>query len=240
MLKQFRTYFWTTGQPWHSIRQWVLPRILRVFHSLLMATLRLSTTGMKQSMAHLGGETGVIFICWHDDTLMPLHLFRHKNVGVMMSTSHSGQTQAAFWRLYGWPTFWGSTKKREGIKAVREVLRALRAGQSFAFTPDGPKGPRHFAHPGVIYLAANAPTVLMPMGLAASSYWRLPTWDKFFIPKPFSRVHMHIGAPLSLPEDSPRVDTELWQQRITKVIEDATEEAERQLKERTKSRAQDN
>ena len=225
----FRDYFWSQGEPWNSIRTWGLPRFLRVVHSVLMCTLRISTSGVRQADALLGQEMGVVFITWHDLTLMPLHLFRHKNIGVIMSTSHSGRIQAALWRLYGWPTTWGSTNKREGIKALREVLRLLRAGQSFAFTPDGPKGPRHQAHPGAIYLASNAPTVLMPLTVAASAYWRLPTWDRYLIPKPFAHVHVHIGDPVTVPTDIPRDEMEQWQQSVTTIINEAAAEASRQL-----------
>ncbi|HEX8551202.1 MAG TPA: lysophospholipid acyltransferase family protein [Abditibacteriaceae bacterium] len=228
----FRHYFWTRGEPWNSVRSWLAPRVLRIAHSALMCTLRVSASGVRRSDDLLGKETGVLFVTWHDLTFMPLHLFRRKNIGVMMSTSRTGQIQAAFWRLYGWPTVWGSTNKREGIKALREVLRSLRAGQSFAFTPDGPKGPRHHAHPGVIYLASNAPALLMPLGVAASKYWTLPTWDKYLIPKPFAHVHIHIGEPLALPEDIPREDTESWQTRISAIIDEASAEAARQLEKK--------
>ena len=233
-MRKFRTYFWSTGEPWNSIRSYLLPRLLRLLHSLLMVTLRISTSGVGRSNALLGKETGVVFVTWHDLTLMPLHLFRHKGIGVMMSTSHSGQIQAAFWRLYGWPTTWGSTNKREGIRALREVLRLLREGRSFAFTVDGPKGPRHQTHPGAIYLASNAPTVLLPLGVSALDAWRLPTWDKYLLPKPFSRVHVHIGAPLSVPEKLSREDNEKWQLKVTEIIDEACDEAERQL-QKTKS-----
>jgi hypothetical protein len=138
-MRKFRAYFWSTGEPWNSVRSYLLPRLLRLLHSLLMATLRISTSGVARSNALLDKETGVVFVTWHDLTLMPLHLFRHKGIGVMMSTSHSGQIQAAFWRLYGWPTTWGSTNKREGIRALREVLRLLREGRSLRLQLMAPK-----------------------------------------------------------------------------------------------------
>jgi len=228
-MSNFRHYFWTSGEPWNTIRSRGVPQLLRVVHSALMCSLRLSTSGVARAASMLDKDIGIIFVTWHDQTLMPLHLFRHRNIGTIMSTSRSGSIQAAFWNLYGWPPVYGSTKKREGIKALREVLRLLQAGQSFAFTPDGPKGPRHQAYPGVVYLASNAPTVLLPLGVAASSYWCLPTWDRYLIPKPFARVHIHIGEPISLPADIPRADNALWQERVTEIINEATAEAGRQL-----------
>jgi len=218
-----RDYYLTTGEPWRSVRSWAVPRILRAMHSALMCTLRISTSGFQHSRA-LWEEppgNGVLFVLWHDVTLMPLHLLRERNIGVMMSHSRSGQLQAAFWTLYGWPTVWGSTKKREGIRALREVLRLLRAGQSFGFTPDGPKGPRHRAQPGVIFLASHAPTKVLPMGVAAHSAWRLPTWDRHLIPKPFTHVHMHIGEPLEIPSDIPREELPHWQRFVENAIAQA-------------------
>jgi lysophospholipid acyltransferase (LPLAT)-like uncharacterized protein len=147
----------------------------------------------------------------------------------MMSASRAGQMQAAFWRLYGWPTVWGSTKKREGITALREVLRLLRTGQSFAFTPDGPKGPRHHAQPGVIYFASNAPALVIPAGIAASSYWQLPTWDRYLIPKPFARVHMHFGEALHIPEKLGRDEMEHWRQRVEAELNQANTTAQQWL-----------
>lgn len=229
----FRRYFWSQGEPWRSLRSWLVPRLLRIVHSLLMCTLRITTTGFAHCRQYADDPqgNGALFVLWHDQTLLPLHLFRHRGVGVMISTSRSGQIQAAFWNLYGWPTVWGSTKKREGIQALREMLRLLRDGQSFGFTPDGPKGPRHKAQPGVLYLATKAPAAVMPMGVAASSAWRLPTWDRYLIPKPFSRVHVHVGQALELPADIPKEDTEQWQAFIERAIDEAEAMAARALEQ---------
>lgn len=231
---RLRDYFWTQGQPWRGIRSYVVPRLLRVCHSSLMCTLRITTTGVHQARPYLEqtAPTGALFVLWHDHTFLPLHIFRHRNIGVMMSTSRAGQMQAAFWKLYGWPPVWGSTKKREGVKALREILRLVQEGQSFGFTPDGPKGPRHYAHPGVVFLSSKGPTPVLPLGVACSRFWQLPTWDRYLIPKPFARVHIHLGTPLQPPPDLDREQTEEWRQIIEAALNQANEQANRGLGEK--------
>jgi lysophospholipid acyltransferase (LPLAT)-like uncharacterized protein len=156
-------------------------------------------------------------------------VFRGRNIGVMMSTSRAGQMQAAFWNLYGWPPVWGSTRKREGIQALRNVLRLIGSGQSFGFTPDGPKGPRHHAQPGVVYLSSKGQAPVMPLAVVASHCWQLSTWDKYCIPKPFSRVHLHVGEPLQPPGELTRQETEEWRVKIEDALNEARRSAQREL-----------
>jgi lysophospholipid acyltransferase (LPLAT)-like uncharacterized protein len=234
VFKKLRDKFWLRAEPWHSFRYWLIPRLMRAVHCTLMCTLRIEISGTGPAWQHMkngreGRGCGPLFVLWHDMSFLPLHLFREQNIGVMMSTSRAGKMQAAFWSLYGWPIVWGSTDKREGIQALRKVLDGLRSGQSFAFTPDGPKGPRHQAHPGAIYLASKAPTVVLPLSVAASQAWYLPTWDRYMIPKPFARIHVHIGEPLEVPQNLSKEQTAHWQEIIAERINAADEEAQRRL-----------
>jgi hypothetical protein len=232
---KLRDYFWSKGQPWRGIRSYTVPRLLRLIHTVLMTTVRISTTGVHHTKSYYGvkGKPGALFVLWHDHTLVPLHVFQRQSITVMMSRSRAGQMQAAFWSLYGWPIVWGSTKKKEGVTALREVLRQVRDGAIIGFTPDGPKGPRRYAHPGVVYLASKGPAVVMPLAVAASDFWELPTWDKYLIPKPFSRVHIHVGTPLHVPPDLSREESEVWRVKI----EAALNESERCAREEVNKRA---
>lgn len=227
---KLRDSFWTPASPWKEVRAWFIPRFFEAWHSALCCTLKISTTGFGRGLeVALGGKEGALLVCWHDKTLMPLYVLQGNNIAGMISTSRAGQLQGAFWARYGWRIVWGSTKKRQGILALREAMRLLREGQSFAFTPDGPKGPRHKAQGGVIYMASNAPAVILPVGVAASRSWKLRTWDKHAIPKPFARVHLHMSAPLSVPANLPKGDMEKWLLVVEEALENAEREAEQRL-----------
>lgn len=230
---KLRDFFWSQDWPWRGIRSYTVPRLLRLFHAGLMATVRLSTTGVHHMRPFLqkadAGSSGALFVLWHDHTLVPLHLFRGQNIGVMMSTSRAGRMQAAFWSLYGWRIVWGSSRKKEGITAVREVLRLVREGANCGFTPDGPKGPRHSAHGGVVYLASKAPAVVLPIAVAASDAWQLSTWDKYLIPKPFSRVHLNVGEPLHVPANLAREENEMWRVRIETALNESHRQAQKEV-----------
>jgi hypothetical protein len=229
-LRKLRDAFWTPAPPWSTIRTWLVPRFFEAWHSALCCTLRITSTGFSRGLPlAFESEEAAILVCWHGKSLIPLHFLRDKNMAGMISTSRTGQLQGAFWARYGWRIVRGSAKKREGILALREAMRLLSKGQSFALTPDGPKGPRCKAQGGVVYMASNAPAVILPVGIAASRAWFLSSWDKHMIPKPFARVHLHMAAPLRLPSDIPKNEVAHWLQVIEDAIEAAEREAERRV-----------
>jgi lysophospholipid acyltransferase (LPLAT)-like uncharacterized protein len=228
----FRHYFWNKGEPWNGIRSSLAPQTLRAAHAALMCTARVSTSGIGQGSAYLRRENsgvGAIFPVWHDVMLFPMYLFQNKGIGVIVSQSRSGQVAAALWRLHGWPTTWGSTKKQQGVPALRKGISILKSGQSLGFTPDGPLGPRHHAQPGIVFLAAMTGAPIFPLGVALSRAWRLPTWDKHAIAQPFCHLHFHVGAPIHVPRDAAKKETELWRARIEEEIQNAMQAAREKI-----------
>src|SRR5690606_17424343 len=65
----------------------------------------------------------------------------------------------------------------------------------FAITPDGPRGPAGVAQGGVLLASARAAAPIVPMRSEVSSAWRLGSWDRFMVPKPFARVRVTYGDP---------------------------------------------
>ncbi len=235
---KLRDVFWTSTPPFGAIRSWGVPRLFRVLHSALMSTLSISTTGVFRYKPFIEArDKGALLVVWHDQTLVPLHLLRDSGIATMMSRSRAGRMQGAFWQLYGWPIVWGSTKKKEGIIALRETLRLISEGGLMGFTPDGPKGPRHHAHGGVVYLASKSGVPILPLACAATRSWQLPTWDKYLIPKPFARVHVHVGEELRVPPGLSREETLAWQGRVKSALDEAEFVAQGELKRRAGSGA---
>lgn len=235
----FRHYFWTKGEPWNGIRSQLAPQTLRVIHGGLMCSASFTTSGVAQGRSFLERENvgpGAIFPVWHDVMLFPMYLFQQKGIGVIVSQSRSGQVAAALWRLHGWPTNWGSTKKQQGVPALRKGISLLRSGQSLGFTPDGPLGPRHQAQPGIVYLAAMSGAPIFPLGVALNRAWRLPTWDKHAIAMPFCRIHLHLGAPIHVPRDAAKTDLEMWRVHVENEMHIAMQTAREKLRQARKKR----
>ena len=63
-----------------------------------------------------------------------------------------------------------------------------------AITNDGPKGPAKIAKSGSIALALKYNAHIIAMSCCASKYWRLPSWDKTMIPKPFSTIYIQFDC----------------------------------------------
>jgi lysophospholipid acyltransferase (LPLAT)-like uncharacterized protein len=71
----------------------------------------------------------------------------------------------------------------------------LASGRDVVITPDGPRGPAYELGPGIIFLAQKSGAAVLPMNLEYSSCWRLRSWDRFIVPRPFAKVRVVIDPP---------------------------------------------
>ena len=70
-----------------------------------------------------------------------------------------------------------------------------------AFTPDGPKGPRHEFKRGAVIAAQLTGLPIIPLAVGADRAWYVDSWDRFMIPKPFSSLRIRYGAPRWVPRN---------------------------------------
>ncbi|HKA14093.1 MAG TPA: lysophospholipid acyltransferase family protein [Myxococcota bacterium] len=166
---------------------------------LLGRTLRARDLGRTDWKLHDARENA-LWALWHETLLIGIWYFRGLGVHVMISASRDGARIAGIAQRFGYVALRGSTSKGS-LAATRRLVGGLREGRLAAITPDGPRGPRRCAQPGAVTVARLSGRPVVAIGIGPERCWRLPSWDRFAIPKPFSRVHYVYGDPISVPRE---------------------------------------
>lgn len=136
----------------------------------------------------------VAMVLWHNRLFLAAEIFRRyrhpKPMYALVSPSQDGAWLTAFFSLIGLRAVRGSSHSL-GREAATALVGVLRAGCDVGITPDGPRGPRYEFKPGALIVARRTKTPLLLIGADFESAWRLnQAWDRFYLPKPFSRVRM--------------------------------------------------
>jgi lysophospholipid acyltransferase (LPLAT)-like uncharacterized protein len=133
-----------------------------LFIRALHATLRVRHVGVEN--IERPGQYVMAF--WHAHLLLMLHSRYRRPIAVMISRSKDGEYIARVFDHYGVESARGSST-RGGSMALREMIRAARAGKNIVFTPDGPKGPARVAKDGVVVAAQATGLPIVPVAFAA-------------------------------------------------------------------------
>ena len=142
-----------------------------------------------------------IYCFWHDRIFLTTYWWRNRKIVVMTSRSFDGEYIARFIQRFGYGAIRGSST-RGAVGAVVEMVRLMRAGCTTAFTIDGPKGPRYVAKMGAVLLAKKSGHPIVPVTMALERFWTIPSWDKFQIPKPFTRARVYVAPPIYVNADA--------------------------------------
>jgi hypothetical protein len=98
--------------------------------------------------------------------------------------------------------------------------------QHLTITPDGPRGPRRQLAQGPIYLASRLQIPIVAMGFGYDRPWRMNSWDRFGVPRIFSRARAVVGPPVMVPENLDREQLETCRLRTERLLNCLTAEAE--------------
>lgn len=170
---------------------------------LLATTWRVRTVnGEPLDAARQSGQR-VLFALWHGELLPLLWHQRGRGVAVVISEHRDGEIIARIAESLGYRTVRGSSS-RGASRALLGLARAIDEGSDGAITPDGPRGPAHVFASGAAVAAQRTGVPIVPIRASASRAWRLRSWDRFLIPKPFARVTVTMGPLTPVIADSPR------------------------------------
>jgi lysophospholipid acyltransferase (LPLAT)-like uncharacterized protein len=135
---------------------------------------------------------------WHNRLLLlPFVIQRflpERHGAALISASRDGTLLADLVERFGFEVVRGSSS-RKGATAMLQLAEVIASGKDVVITPDGPRGPAYELGPGIIFLAQKSGVAVVPVNMEYSSCWRLKSWDRFILPRPFSRVRVILGLP---------------------------------------------
>ncbi len=175
--------------------------LFSLIFKLYTKTLRIELYGAEKATDHLERGGRVILCCWHQrffaGFFLPGKLKR--NPVVMISQSDDGTFISTMARSFGWIPVRGSSS-RGGRKALREMIRLLKQHNIGTHIADGPGGPPRVIKPGIVMLAKHTNAAICPIYVIYHNAWVSNSWDRFMVPKPGSRVTLHFGSLVTVPE----------------------------------------
>jgi lysophospholipid acyltransferase (LPLAT)-like uncharacterized protein len=139
----------------------------------------------------------------HGDQLPLLALRRQMGTLVApVSLSTDGELQSVILGRLGIFCVRGSSS-RGGARAARGLLQAVRRGANGLVAVDGPRGPFGSVKPGVVFLARTTGAPIFPVAAACRAGRRIErAWDRYLLPRPFTRTSVCVGAPIHLAPDA--------------------------------------
>ncbi len=170
---------------------WLTYHLIRLYS--LSFRLRVENEGPWIDHIQAGGR--VLLCTWHQHFFSFIRYFRnYRKFGpsLMISQSSDGEIIAGVANLSGWHTVRGSSS-RNGTPALREMIQRLKNTGLAAHILDGPRGPAGIVKRGAIYLAIGADAAIVPLTAVAENAWYFKSWDRFMLPKPFSKVTIRYG-----------------------------------------------
>ncbi len=191
--------------------------------NLLCKTLRITFINKNVIDELEGSKKNYVLAFWHGTMLAPWYLCRHKNFAALISKSKDGDLLAKILRGWGYIVVRGSSSAGGNV-ALGIMIDYAKNKNSIAITPDGPRGPANKLKAGGVITAKKSGLPLVMAGIGYNRNRKLNSWDKFQIPKFFSRVRVVYSNPVF-------IDNNLDYDNTSKIIDECEKELNRIQKE---------
>jgi hypothetical protein len=213
-----------TGGWWRRLRVSLAVALGGLVYRMLALTWRYRVSGGEPFAACIAGGKPAAFALWHGEMLPLIWHWRGRGIRALISTHSDGEIIARIVESIGYRTARGSSS-RDGTRALRDLIGALRENQTIAVTPDGPRGPRHVFAGGVLLATLRTSAPLILGRAVADRAWVLRSWDRFVIPKPFARVDL-FHSPLVHVSANAGANIEAESARFAAMLDDLAPDAE--------------
>ena len=201
---------------WKRAAFWAFGWTAKVVASLWLSTCRISEFGREIEATYLKQNPGkgLLYASWHRGLFFLIYWYRNQNVVSIASASEDGELAAQAAKRFGWITARGSSS-RGGRQAYRAMEDLIKQGHKGGLVADAPRGPRFVSKLGIVYLAKRTGIPVIPVIWSADRYWKLKSWDRTIIPKPFARiVALFANDSIRVPADASREECESYRSQL--------------------------
>lgn len=197
----------------YSLKQRLIIRFAGVALYWLIRAIGMTLKFDVKGWEHHTDREPLVYCFWHNRIPIATLFWRHRGIVVMSSRSFDSEYIARFIQRFGYGAAKGSST-RGALAGLIQMIRAVKSGKSAAFTVDGPRGPIYEAKPGALLLAKKSGAAILPFSISLDRSWRLPSWDRIEIPKPFARAFVVIGERMYVKDANDEAEQSRFQQAL--------------------------
>ena len=205
----------------------ILPFLGFIFIKLISLTYRVRILNQENENKILQRGEYPIYISWHQRLFPGVTLLAsRKPITIIVSQSRDGDLIAGILKLLGWHPVRGSSSKG-GVKALREIKKLAKQGYSIGHIVDGPRGPSGVIKLGLLMIAKYSGMPILPVITSAQRKWVFNSWDRFMIPKPFSRILIKFDKEINIADDISKEKFEDTRLRLEERLEELYKEIDK-------------
>lgn len=204
----------------------IVPRIVSVLLWIAGLTWRFEVIAEEGVVPVVFGQRPgpEIYCFWHQCVLPCTIYFRHSKAVILISRSFDGELITRILLMFGFGAVRGSSSRgaRQGLLGLKNVIET---GRTAIFTADGPRGPIYETKMGPVKLAQTTGAPIGVFHLQPERAWIMNSWDRFLIPKPFTRIIVSWAQWTRVPGDTPPEQFEERRRQLNDALERARHRA---------------
>ena len=210
------------SSPWYDpILMHVIIPILSSLFKLMMHSCRIVRIEGVENEMPTQSDKRAIYCTWHQRLAYLFYYMRYSDILGMMSQSRDGDYIARVAKCFGFDNIRGSSS-RGGKRALAEIIKKMKNGKSGGMACDGPLGPARISKIGTIMMAHRAQIPIIPASWSAEKCWIFNSWDRFMVPKPFSKVMIYFGEPIWIPKNEKIENYERYRKQLDDRLNEIT------------------
>lgn len=213
----------------HRLALQVVPRVAASLMMGLYRVLRIVHVNRRSPESCWAKGERIIVAFWHGRLLMMPFVYPGTPGAILISQHRDGEYISRTAAAFSYHVIRGSAT-RGGVRAFKQMIRALKEGLNLVITPDGPKGPRGRVKSGVIELAKLTGAPIVPVTFSSARRRFLKSWDAFLLPLPFSRAVYIWGEPIYVEPTATKEEVAKYQEILAERLDLLTMKADEYFK----------